>query len=66
MRKYHDPFEQLLAEAVCEVAEELTKPQPQDLPEKNLTSNQYVVLYPCPGGVLRDISLTGVRPNQPD
>lgn len=45
MRKYHDPFEQLLAEIVCKVAEELIDPQPQDFQEKNLTSNGHVVLY---------------------
>lgn len=30
MRYYHDPFERLLAEVVCEVAEDLAKPQFQD------------------------------------
>lgn len=44
MRQYHDPFEQLLAEVVCEVAEELAKPQPQDSLEKNLTFHPRMVV----------------------
>lgn len=44
MRQYNDPFEQLVAEIVCEIAEEMANPQPIDFRQKkNLTTNSFMV-----------------------